>query len=239
MKAMILAAGLGTRLKPFTDQHPKALAPVNGKSLLELNIRNLQQFGIYDIVVNVHHFADQIIATLKANDGFGSRYQISDETSAVLETGGGIKNAIPLFEAEDDILICNADILSAIDIDELISYHKYHGSSATLAVQDRASSRKLLFDQNNNLKGWINTATQETKPIDLDTSAYLAKAFSGIQILHKKFYKNIALNGKFSIIDAYLNIMDTHQIKCFDHTGDLLLDVGKPEALEKAQALFS
>lgn len=239
MKAMILAAGLGTRLKPFTDQHPKALAPVNGKSLLEVNIRNLQQFGIYDIVVNVHHFADQIVDTLKANDGFGSRYQISDETNAVLETGGGIKHAIPLFENATDILICNADILSSIDLDELISYHKYHGSSATLAVQDRASSRKLLFDQHNYLKGWINTTTHETKPTTIDATAYEAKAFSGIQILNEQFYNNIQLDGKFSIIDAYLAMMDTHQIKCFDHTGDLLLDVGKPEALAKAQALFS
>lgn len=239
MKAMILAAGLGTRLKPFTDQHPKALAPVNGKSLLELNIRNLQQFGIFDIVVNVHHFSDQIINTLKANDGFGSRYQISDETSAVLETGGGIKHAIPLFGQETDMLICNADILSSIDIDELISYHKYHKASATLAVQDRDSSRKLLFDQHHCLKGWINSTTNETKPTTIDATTYEAKAFSGIQILNEKFYNNINLNGKFSIIDAYIAMMDTHDIKCFDHTGDLLLDVGKPEALVKAQALFS
>lgn len=235
---MILAAGLGTRLKPWTDHHPKALAPVNGKSLLEINIKNLQRFGIFDIIVNVHHFADQIINTLKENNGFGSTFTISDETFSVLETGGGIKNAIPYFEGEGDILVCNADILSSIDIDEMISYHNYHQAAVTLAVQDRASSRKLLFDHKHQLKGWINTQTEKTRPPILATSALRAKAFSGIQIINHTFYNNISLEGKFSIIDAYLDMLDNYKLIAFDHSEDILLDVGKPEALAAAQKLF-
>ena len=150
MRAMILAAGLGTRLKPFTDFHPKALAQVNGKSLLQRNIEYLQSFGIKEVVVNVHHFAQQIIEAVKINAGWGSQVFISDETAEVLETGGGVLFAKDFFETEENFLVMNADILTNLDIDKLIAADKVlsegdHNYIATLAVTNRASSRNLLF----------------------------------------------------------------------------------------------
>src|SRR5690554_2652399 len=133
MKAFLLAAGLGTRLKPFTDYHPKALAKVNGKTLLEHNIKNLQGFGIWDIIVNVHHFADQIIDLLKKENGFGSKVQISDETSELLETGGGLLKARPFLKNESDFLIMNVDILSDIDLTKMMEFHKNKNATITLA----------------------------------------------------------------------------------------------------------
>lgn len=242
MKAFILSAGLGTRLKPFTDHHPKALAPVNGQTLLEYNIRNLQRFGIYDIVVNVHHFADQIVNTLRANEGFGSRFEISDETDAVLETGGGLKKAIPFFLEEKDILILNVDILSNIDLNRMLAQHEASQAMATLAVQKRNSSRYLLFRNEQDQKrlcGWRNVQTEEEKlpcPVSQSFEEY---AFSGIQIVQQAFLHKIAQQGKFSLIDVYLSLCCTESITAWDHTGDLLLDVGKPESLNQAATLFN
>jgi len=242
MKALILSAGLGTRLKPFTDNHPKALAPVNGQTLLEHNIRNLQRFGIYDIVVNVHHFADQIIHTLKANEGFGSRFEISDETDVVLETGGGLKKAIPFFLEEKNILILNVDILSNIDLAKMLSQHEASQAMATLAVQKRNSSRYLLFreeQEHRRLCGWRNVQTEEEKlPCPAMSPSYEEYAFSGIQIVQQAFLHKISQHGKFSLIDVYLSLCCTESIMAWDHTGDLLLDVGKPESLEQAAVLF-
>src|SRR5688572_24592863 len=145
MKALLLSAGLGTRLKPFTDHHPKALAPVNGRSLLEWNIRNLQRFGIYEIVVNVHHFAGQIIDLLQQEKGFGSSIEISDESDEVLETGGGLKKAAHLLRSEPDFLVMNVDILTNADLGKIIAHHRAGNAWATLAVQQRSSSRYFLF----------------------------------------------------------------------------------------------
>lgn len=231
---MLLAAGLGTRLKPFTDHHPKALAPVGDRTLLEINIRKLVKAGISDIVVNVHHFADQIIDMLREHNGFGANIQVSDETAMVLETGGGVKNAVPLFGNAEDILVCNVDILSDINIIALYDFHRQHQAAVTLAVQRRATSRNLLLDTAANLRGWQYNTTGEVRPPGLDTAQLVPYAFSGIQVLNRKLYSSMPLQGKFSLIDLYLHCMSGHTIKGFDHTGDLLLDVGKPAALEKA-----
>ena len=239
MKAMLLSAGLGTRLRPFTDRHPKALAPIGDRTLLEINIRKLVRAGIRDIVVNVHHFAGQIIDAVRQHNGFGANVLISDETAVVLETGGGVQKAAPLFDNEENILVCNVDILSNIDINALYACHRQYQAAATLAVQHRSTSRNLLFDRDGNLKGWQNNVTGEVRPPDLGSTGHLVPfAFSGIQILNRKLYQNIPLQGKFSLIDVYLHCMNSHVIKGFDHTGDVLLDVGKPEALEKARAIL-
>ena len=153
---MILAAGLGTRLKPFTDKHPKALAMVNGKSLLQRNIEYLQKIGITEVLVNVHHFADQIIDAINTNHGWGSTVTISDETDAVLETGGGLKKAAWYFGNETSFLLINADILTNLDLDALVAQHTNTGALATLAVSDRNSSRYFLFDKTGKLCGWKN-----------------------------------------------------------------------------------
>ena len=249
MKAMILAAGLGTRLKPFTDFHPKALAMVNGKSLLQRNIEYLQAFGINEVVVNVHHFADQIIEAVKTNNGWGSQVFISDETAEVLETGGGVLHAANFFEKEENWLVMNADILTNLDIDKLIAADKVLSEGAenyiaTLAVTNRVSSRNLLFTTEGNLIGWRNNTTREEKWAGVNTTEQpagihsIGKAFSGIQIIHHSFYDTNSMSGKFSLIDAYLQAAAKGSIGYYDHSDSILLDVGKPENIEKAETLF-
>lgn len=238
MKALLLSAGLGTRLKPFTDKHPKALAPVHGRSLLEWNIRNLQRFGIYDIVVNVHHFASQIIDVLHQENGFGSRFEISDESDAVLETGGGLKKAAPFFSQGQNLLVMNVDMLTNADIGKMISRHEQSDSLATLAVQQRQTSRYFLFDEGMRLKGWENTLINERKPSGV-TGNLKQFAFSGIQILSTAIFTKITQEGKFSLVDVYLDLCTTENITGLDHTGDLLLDVGKPDSIAQAETLFS
>src|SRR5579863_7959071 len=169
-RAMILAAGLGTRFKPWTDQHPKALAPVNGRSLLQRNIGYLRQYGIEEVVVNVHHFAGQIIEALKENDGWGCRYRISDETAEVLETGGGLKKARPFLEGSTFVLM-NVDILTDMDLSALIADHFTHRPLATMAVTDRVTSRYFLFDDRDELAGWRNTSTGQERVVRPETGA--------------------------------------------------------------------
>ncbi len=238
---MILAAGLGTRLKPFTDKHPKALAMVNGKSLLQRNIEYLQKIGITEVLVNVHHFADQIIDAVSTNHGWGSTVTISDETDAVLETGGGLKKAAWYFGNETSFLLINADILTNLDLDALVAQHTNTGALATLAVSDRNSSRYFLFDEAGKLCGWKNQNTGEYKPVHLNetnTEHLQAKAFSGIQVIDTKLLPLMQHEGKFSMVDVYLDLCATHTILAYDHTGATLLDVGKPESLALAATLF-
>lgn len=236
MKAMIFAAGLGTRLKPFTDHHPKALAEVNGKTLLEHTIRYLQKFGIEDVIVNVHHFADQIEEIVEENSGFGSWVTISDERDAVLETGGGLKKAAPYFEGEETFVVINVDVLTNLDLGKMIEAHRQIEAMATLAVMERNSSRQLLFDNDMQLCGWMNNNTGEKK-IARSTEPMKPYAFSGIQVLSNKILA-MPFEGKFSMIEVYLHFAKTGMIKGFDHTGNIFIDVGKPESLEKAGYLF-
>ena len=235
-KAMIFAAGLGTRLKPFTLNAPKAMAPVNGKPLLQRNIEYLKSFGIEKIVVNVHHFANQIISFLEEND-FGVKTIISDETDEVLETGGGLLKARPLLEDADDILVMNVDILTDINISELIERHSENGALITLAVSDRESSRGLLFDAQLQLCGWHNKKTGEEKIVQ-ERESLTDYAFSGIQVISSRAFPLIKQRGKFSIIDTYLDLAATQKVLAYDHSGNILLDVGKPESIVKAEEIF-
>ena len=238
---MILAAGLGTRLKPFTDKHPKALELVNGKSLLQRNIEYLQKIGITEVLINVHHFADQIIDAVNASKGWGSAITISDETDAVLETGGGLKKAAWYFANEKSFLLINADILTDLDLDALIAQHTNTVALATLAVSVRNSSRYFLFSETGQLCGWKNQNTGEYKPAHLtdDTAEHMqAKAFSGIQVIDTKLLPLMQREGKFSMVDVYLDLCASHTILAYDHTGTTLLDVGKPESLALAAIMF-
>ncbi len=235
---MIFAAGLGTRLKPFTDHSPKALAEVNGRSLLEHNIRYLQRYDIYDVVINVHHFASMVIEKLKDNNGFGSNVSVSDEQEALLETGGGLMKALDFFEGESDYVVMNADILTSLDLGKMIDHHQNIGGMATLAVMKRDSSRQLLFNDDLTLCGWINNGTGEeriSRP-DLSTAKF---SFSGVQVVSADLMKNIPFSGKFSMIDVYLYQAKSYIIKGFDHTGNRFIDVGKPGSIEQAELLFS
>jgi NDP-sugar pyrophosphorylase family protein len=240
MKAMILAAGLGTRLKPWTDHHPKALAIVNGKSLLQRNLEYLQQFGIREVVVNVHHFADQILEAINVNQGWGSNIIISDETKEVLETGGGLMKAARFLKGKEPFVLMNVDILTDLQLGTLIDNHLLENSLATLATTSRQTSRYLLFDSQNRLVGWKNIKTGEEKmgfkPI---TGNEALKAFSGIHIINPAIFNLVTQNGKFSLIDVYLSLMHEHQIKSFDHSDSRLIDVGKPKSLAEAERLFT
>jgi NDP-sugar pyrophosphorylase family protein len=238
MKAMILAAGLGTRLKPFTDKHPKALAIVNGKTILQRNIEYLALFGIREVIVNVHHFSDQIIDLIKANNGFGSVIIFSDETSEVLETGGGIKKAAWFFEKDEaPFIVMNVDILTDMNLEQIIDQHKKSNSLATLAVSSRITSRYFLFDKMDHLCGWKNENTGEQK-ISRESKNYIQKAFSGIQVLSPKIFDLIKMEGKFSMVDVYLDLVKTQDIMAFDHSESKFIDVGKPESILKAEQFF-
>jgi N-acetyl-alpha-D-muramate 1-phosphate uridylyltransferase len=237
MKAMLLAAGLGSRLKPWTDHHPKALAPVNGKPLLQRNIEYLQTVGITEVVVNVHHYAQQIIDALTTHNGWGSTVTISNESDEVLETGGGLQKAAWFFNDAAPFLLMNADILTNLDIVAMQAAHAQAQPLATLAVTQRDTSRYFLFDAQQQLCGWQNVKTGEQKqPRPGDNLQQ--RAFSGIHIINPAIFSLIPFRGKFSMVDVYLHLCSQHTIKGFDHSDGLLLDVGKPDALELAARLF-
>lgn len=239
MKAMILAAGLGSRLKPFTDQHPKALVSINGKTVLQRNIEYLATFGITEVLVNVHHFADQILDFIKINDGFGSEISFSDETNEVLETGGGIKKAAWFFERDPTpFVVMNVDILTDMNLKEMIFQHRRHNPLATLAVTSRITSRYFLFDESGRLCGWKNEKTGEQK-MSRECAGCIQKAFSGIHIISPEIFSLMEMEGKFSMVAAYLELAKTWQISAFDHSGSKLIDVGKPESILEAEEIFS
>ncbi len=234
---MLFAAGLGTRLKPFTNTQPKAMALVNGKPLLQHNIEKLRNAGITFIVINVHHFAEQIINFLALNNNFDCTIVISYETPNVLETGGGLAFAAHHFTTPH-ILIVNCDILSTINYTQLIAQHINSSNDATLAVTNRVTSRNLLFNATTNLVGWCNTATYEIK-LPVPCTQPINKAFSGIHIIKKTLINAITQQGKFSMIDVYLDLCTTLKIKNYDHSNDVLVDVGKPEAIIEAEKYFN
>jgi NDP-sugar pyrophosphorylase family protein len=238
MKAMILAAGLGTRLKPFTDKHPKALAMVNNKTILQRNIRYLASFEINTIIINIHHFADQIISFIKKNKGFGSNISFSDERDEVLETGGGIKKAAWFFEKQNKpFVVMNVDVLTDMNLNAMISLHQTNKPLATLAVSSRKTSRYFLFNEQNILCGWKNVKTGEEK-ISRQSSKYIEKAFSGIHVISPEIFPLMKMEGKFSMVDVYLELAKAHSIQAFDHTGSRFIDVGKPESILEAAQIF-
>ena len=237
MKAMLFAAGLGTRLKPFTEHAPKALAKIGENTLLEVSLKYLQKFGIYDVIVNVHHFADMVEDVLHVNRGFGSRVSISDERAVILETGGGLKKAEWFFSGEETFIVMNVDIVTNLDLQSLIEKHLSNKAISTLAVMKRTSSRYLLFNEQDILCGWENVKIGEKK-ISRPSEALHPMAFSGIQVLSKAVWDDMPFDGKFSLIDLYLHIAKTEIIKGYDHTGDTFIDVGKPESLEQARLLL-
>jgi MurNAc alpha-1-phosphate uridylyltransferase len=235
MKVMILAAGLGTRLQLLTQDRPKALVEINGITLLEHLIRRLKSFGFRDIIINVHHFPDQIIKFLKSKKNFGIDIKISDERQKLLDTGGGLKKAAGLLQSREPILVHNVDVLSHIPLQSLIIEHLTSGSLATLAVSQRESSRCLIFNQDNQLIGWQNTITGEIKGETSGKKATKKLAFSGIQVISPKIFKLLPDKEVFSLIDLYLNLCPHYKIQAHEHEAGQFLDVGQPEQLAKAE----
>lgn len=236
MKALIFAAGLGTRLKPFTDSHPKALAIVNDKTLLERNIKYLQSYGINDFVINIHHFGGQILAFLAENDNFGANIEISNESEELLETGGGLLFAKRFLENEDSFLIMNVDILTDLNISNFVKHHNSKGKMITLAVSDRNSTRKLLFNDQMLLKGWKNLINNQKKVVG-GIFKLRELAFSGVHCVNSEIFDKISRTGKFSIMDEYMDLMKDDLIIGYQHTANLI-DVGKPESIAEAENFF-
>jgi len=236
MKAMIFAAGLGTRFKPWTDTHPKALAVIHKKTLLQRNIEYLQQYGITDVVVNVHHFPEQIIEAIEKAKGWGSNVMISDEGNEILETGGGLLKAKHLLGKETFITM-NVDILTDCNLKYFLSQHQQDGSLITVAVTDRKSSRYLLFNKYNRLIGWRNVDKAEEK-IVIRAKDIFEKAYTGMAIFEPQVFDLIPFTGKFSLIDVYLALAPENKISSFDHSGGRFIDVGKPYSVEAAEKLF-
>lgn len=235
MEAMIFAAGLGTRLQPITNSIPKALVEINGVCLLQLCIDNLIKHGCTKIVVNIHHFGEQIINFLNSNK-FDVDIAISDERDCLLDTGGGLKKAEHLFDKKNPILIHNVDILSSIDLKELYTTHCQSNALATLAVAERKTSRYLLFDHHNNLAGWTNHNTGETLwAKKSDYNDITPMAFSGIHVVSPKIFDLLPDNSAYSIVPQYIDMASHEVIKAYPHSAKQWLDVGKHEALEKAK----
>lgn len=233
MKAMILAAGLGTRLRPLTNDRPKALVEVNGQPMLQGLIEKLQMAGFDHLVINVHHYADLIRDFLTENNNFGMRIDISDESHMLLDTGGAIRFAEPLLKGDAPFLVHNVDVWSDIDIAALYKTHIKSGALATLAVRQRDTSRYLLFDDAGFLKGWQNKQTGEQKIPGGVMGEYNSLAFSGIHVVDPVLfnYLNETETGRFSIIDAYLRLSVSHNLQAYDHTQSRWLDLGRPEQI--------
>jgi NDP-sugar pyrophosphorylase family protein len=226
MKAMIFAAGLGTRLCPLTDTIPKALVRVADKPLLQWNIEKLIAAGIHNIIVNVHHFPELIRDFLAENQNFGVNILISDESDKILDTGGGLLKAASLF--------------SNLDLSLLLEYHLSQNALATLVVRERKTDRNLLFDPQMRLTGWINTKTGEIKEPARGINLYSKMlAFSGIQILDPRFLPLMTGSGKFSLIDTYLKLAPDHRIIGYEDQSSLWMDAGTPEQLAEAERWFS
>ena len=238
MKAMIFAAGLGTRLRPLTNSKPKALIPINNKSMLEWLILRLKKYDIKNIIINVHHHADQIIHFLRSNENFNINIEISHETN-LLETGGGLKKAEWFFEGEKDILIHNSDILSDIDFSQLYLEHSINNSDATLCASIRKSNRYLLFDSANQLCGWKSTSENKTLWVDKPADPAYELAFNGIHIISGKLLKKFKAENKYPIIPEYLRLAKDYKICAFNTLEYKCIDLGKTENIKNVSKYFN
>lgn len=241
---MIFAAGLGTRLAPITDRIPKALVEVGGKTALQHAIERLKSAGIDDIIINVHHFPKQIIDYLSTNDNFGLNISISDESDRLLDTGGGLLRAINRFQIDEPVLLYNADILTDIDLSQMIDEYNQSNSDALLLAWDRPSSRRLLFDSEMRMRGWKNMSTSEVRPAGLDDSGTMPLAFGGIHIVSPSMFEPLShyantCGDVFSITPFYISVCDDQLIRGFRPEGPFQWwDIGKHETLAEARKHF-
>lgn len=243
MKAIIFAAGIGSRLKPFTDSHPKALVPVAGVPMLERVINKLKSTGVDEFVVNVHHFADQIKGFLRANDNFGTEIHISDESGLLLDTGGGLLKARQwLSDTDEPFIAHNADILTDAPLYKMISAHKQAKADITLLAAHRSTSRYLLFDTDMRMHGWTNIATGEVKPPQLNAADFKPMAFGGVHIISPAIFNDLQSyadscgTAAFSLMPFYISACPTLRIYAHQQEqGTYWHDVGKPQSLAHAE----
>ena len=241
---MIFAAGLGTRLRPLTDHMPKALVPVAGVPMLQRVILRLKESGFNDLVINIHHFGEQILDFLKANQNFGVRIRISDERGELLDTGGGIRKARPLLDGDEPFLVHNVDILSDIDLAAFYRLHLEHPCDATLLTNHRQTSRYLLVDAEGRLRGWVKKSTGEVLPAGATyvEGNYTELAFGCIHVLSPSIFRYMEderWHGKFSIIPFYIDICHRADVRCHAIDSEGWFDIGKPETLAKAEAYLT
>lgn len=237
MKAMLFAAGRGTRLRPLTLGQPKALVEVQGRTLLEIAVERLKHAGFDEVIINVHHFAKQVIRFLEEKENFGIRIAISDESAKLLNTGGGLKRAAWFFrDSEQPFLVCNVDVITTLDLAGFYHSHCQTDAMATLAVRQRASLRRLLFDGTMRLAGWQDLSSGERRLcLDRETALLRPLAFSGIQVIHPMLLDYMPQAEVFSIIDWYLRAGATQVIRGHSHSEDYWLDAGSPETLAQAE----
>jgi NDP-sugar pyrophosphorylase family protein len=238
MKAMVLAAGLGTRLRPLTDDRPKALVEVARRTLLDITLTRLREFGIREVIVNVHHFADMVVDYLRKNNNFGMRVEVSRE-DVLLDTGGGLKKAAWFFQedsrrTDEPFLVHNVDVLSTIDLHRMLLFHRQNSALATLAVQERETSRYLLFDEQNQLCGRRSGRDQAPEIVRPSKEAR-ALAFSGVHVISPRFLPMMNECGAFSIINSYLRVASQgEKIIAFRADEYYWRDLGKPENVAQA-----
>ena len=238
MRAMVLAAGLGTRLRPLTDDRPKALVEIAGRTMLEITLTRLRSFGIQEAIVNIHHFADMVVEYLKAKNNFGMRIEVSREDE-LLDTGGGLKKAAWFFQEsakkeDEPFLLHNVDVISAIDLERMLAAHNENRSLATLAVQERESSRQLLFDEEGLLCGRRGGQNREAEIVRAPAKP-TPLAFSGIHVISWRLFKLMTESGAFSIIDVYLRLAAAgEKISAFRSDKFYWRDLGNPESVQQA-----
>ncbi len=238
MKAIIFAAGLGTRIQSVTKGKPKALLEIQGKPLLEHAIEYLLKYGVDSIIVNVHHQADMILEYIQ-NSRYASIISISDERQQLLDTGGGLLKAKSFFEGEEVFIAINVDVMTDLDLNQMLHFHKQSGAIASLAVRNRNTSRYLIFDEENTMIGWKNIKTKE-EIIHKTNVLQNDFAFSGVQVLSSSIWTYLEQipEKKFSITPVYIQLSKDKVIKAFHHNKGYWFDVGKPETYEKAKVFF-
>jgi len=239
MKAMILAAGLGKRLQPLTNDRPKALVKIKNKTLLQIIIDRLQNSGFNEIIVNIHHFSDMIIDFLKTHNFPNCKISISDERKLLLDTGGELKKARWFFDDDQPFLVHNVDVISDLDLKKMYDIHINSDNLATLAIRSRETQRYLLFDSEKKLQGWENTKTKERIVSNSAQKILYPYGFSGIHILSPDIFNLMPLETVFSITKMYIDLADQHRIFGYDHSDSIWVDVGKPHNLEMAAQYIS
>lgn len=228
---MLFAAGLGTRLKPLTNDKPKALIEVNGMTMLHTALRKLENAGISKAVVNVHHFSNLVMEDITRFKSDRMKVVVSDESDQLLDTGGGLLKARPLFDAKSPVLLYNVDIVTTTNLQDFISFHRSHRELASLMVKHRPTTRYLLFNEHMELAGWENLNTNN-KIITKETSNYNAFGFQGIHIVEPRIFDLILETGKFPIMELYLRLARNHTFRGYESQHDLWFDIGTPEKLE-------
>ena len=233
MRAMILAAGLGTRLRPLTDDRPKALVEINGRTLLEITLARLRDLGISEVIVNAHHFADKLVDYLKAHDDFGMRIEVSRE-EVLLDTGGGLKKAAHFFLEDDEpFILHNVDVISNIDVAQMVAFHRENDALATLAMQDRHSSRRLLFDEQGRLCG--RKVEGEEADVVCGGRPCQPLAFCGIHVISRRIFSRLTEEGVFPLVPAYLRLAGQgEKLMAFRADEYYWRDLGTVESLRRA-----